>query len=100
VLLDGSLQSGRVGTDDLGDSVSVLEEQEGRHGSDAKFLGDVGDFIHVDLVEFGARELLAVLLDDGGDGLARAAPGGEAVNDNEVLCGAINDGCLEGCCVC
>lgn len=53
VLLDGGLESLGVGTDDLADLFAVLEEQEGGHGADAEFLGDVWDLVDVDLVEAG-----------------------------------------------
>lgn len=51
VVLDGSLQGLRVRTDDLADLLTVLEEEEGRHGADAELLRDVGDVVDVDLVE-------------------------------------------------
>ena len=51
--LDGGLESLGVGTDDLGDLVTVLEEQEGGHGADAELLSNVGDLVDVELVEAG-----------------------------------------------
>lgn len=53
VLLDGSLESLGVGTDDLGDLLAVLEQDKGGHGADAEFLSDIGDFVNVNLVEAG-----------------------------------------------
>ena len=53
VLLDGSLEGLGVGTDDLADLLAALEEQEGGHGADAELLGDIGDLVHVELVELG-----------------------------------------------
>lgn len=51
--LDGSLESLRVGTDDLSDLLAVLEEKEGGHGADAELLSNVGDLIDIELVEAG-----------------------------------------------
>lgn len=53
MLLDGGLESDRVGTNDLADLLAVLEEQEGGHGAHALLLGDLGDLVDVDLVEAG-----------------------------------------------
>ena len=49
--LDSGLESLGVGTDNLGDLVTVLKEKEGGHGADTKFLCDIGDLIDVELVE-------------------------------------------------
>jgi len=54
VLLDGGLKGSGVGTDNGGDLLAVLEEDEGGHGADAQLLGDLGDLVDVDLVEAGA----------------------------------------------
>ena len=35
------------------DLLLVLEDQEGGHGTDAEFLGDVGDLVNVELDEVG-----------------------------------------------
>ena len=51
--LDGGLEGLGVGTDDLSDLVTVLEEQEGGHGADAELLSNVGDLIDIELVEAG-----------------------------------------------
>ena len=68
--LDGGLESLGVGADDLGDLVTVLEEQEGRHGADAELLSNVGDLVDVELVEAGvgvcAREPRDVVSGDRG----------------------------------
>lgn len=53
VLLDGSLERLGVGTDDLTDLLTALEQQEGRHGADAELLGNVGNIVDVELVELG-----------------------------------------------
>jgi len=54
VLLDGGLEGRGVGTDNGGDLLAVLEEHEGRHGTDAQLLGDLGKLVDVNLVETGA----------------------------------------------
>lgn len=51
--LDGSLESLRVCADNLGYLVAVLEEKKSGHGADTEFLGNVGDFVNVELVEAG-----------------------------------------------
>jgi hypothetical protein len=99
--LDGRLEGLGVGADDLADLVAVLEEEESGHGADAELLRNVGDLVDVDLVEarvgVGAGEPGSsvsnaytrvekgenVLDDLRGDDLARAAPGGEAVEDEK-----------------
>lgn len=53
VLLDGGLEGLGVGTDDLADLLAVLEQDEGGHGADAEFLGDLGDLVDIELVEAG-----------------------------------------------
>jgi hypothetical protein len=53
VLLDGSLEGGRVGADDLADLLAVLEDEESRHGADGVLLGGLGDLVDVDLEEAG-----------------------------------------------
>ena len=49
--LDGGLESLGVGTDDLGDLVTVLEEKEGGHGADTEFLCNVRNLVDIELVE-------------------------------------------------
>lgn len=51
VLLDAGLDGLGVRTDNLTNLLAVLEEHEGRHGSDSKFLCNVGDLIDVEFVE-------------------------------------------------
>lgn len=78
-----------VGANDLTDLLAVLEEHESGHGSDVELLGEVGDLVDVDLVEFRlVLELLAELDHLWGDHLARPAPGGEAVEHDELVRGA------------
>ena len=97
--LDSGLEGLGVGTDNLGHLVATLEKEESGHGADAEFLGDVGDLVHVELVE--ARLGVCVgepgtmnmrcrlgrgkdLLDDlGGNHFTRAAPCREAVENHE-----------------
>lgn len=85
MLLDGSLQRGRVGADNLFDLLAALEEHEGGHGTHAQVGGHIAQLVDIDLVELGVGVLLAELGDLGGDGLAGTAPGGEAVEDDELL---------------
>jgi hypothetical protein len=51
VLLDGGLEGGRVGADDLADLLAVLEDEESRHGADGVLLGGLRNLVDVDLVE-------------------------------------------------
>jgi len=48
-LLNCSLQSLGVGADNLSDLLLALEDQECRHNADIKFLGDIWDFVNVEL---------------------------------------------------
>lgn len=61
---------------------TILKQDEGRHSADLQFLSDRADLIDVDLQELDVCVGLAELADDGGDGLAGAAPGGEEVDDD------------------
>lgn len=74
------LKRRRVSTGNSLNLLPALEEDEGRHGSHAKFLGDVRRLVDVDLVEADVRVLVAEFLEGGSDGDAGAAPGGEAVD--------------------
>lgn len=97
--LDGLLEGPLVGTDDLGDLLATLEEHESGHGTDAQLLSDVGDLVDVDLVKVHlllVRVGLAELGDLGGDHLTRAAPGGEAVQDDQTVGWGLDDGGVEG----
>lgn len=111
---DGGLESLGVGTNDGGDHLTVLEEDEGGHGADVELLGDVGGLVDVDLVEAGLGVLVGVpakrrispqrlrkhlastymcarmtqgeeslLYKRWRNGLAGAAPCGEAIEDHE-----------------
>lgn len=103
VLLDGSLENLWVGSNDLADLLSVLEQQERGHGTDTELLCYVWHVIDIELVESGVCELVGepvvcfsmslaskhrvsvwYSLDNlRGDDLARSAPGSEAVKDEE-----------------
>jgi len=103
VSLDGSLEGLWVRADDLGKLLAVLEEEEGRHGADAKLLGDVGDHVNIELVEarggvFGGepggqrwlawmeRHVRRNVLDNlGRNDLAGPAPCSEAVKNKELI---------------
>ena len=52
-LLDGGVEGGRVGADDLLDLLAVLEDEESGHGADGVLLGGLGDLVDVNLVEAG-----------------------------------------------
>ena len=51
--LNSSLERLWVSTNDLTNLLAVLEQQKGRHGADAEFLGHFWDFVDVELVEAG-----------------------------------------------
>jgi hypothetical protein len=53
--LDGSLKRLGVRANNLRYLLAVLEKEEGGHGADAEVLGNVGDFVHIELVEAGCR---------------------------------------------
>ena len=74
-----------MGTDDLGNLLTLLEQHEGGHGANPELLRHVLDFVDVDFVEFHLWIELAPLLDLGRDGFAWAAPLGEAVEDDCVF---------------
>lgn len=57
VALDSGQEGLGVGAHDLGNLVAALEQQECRHGADTEFLGDIGDFVDVDLEEACVGEL-------------------------------------------
>ena len=99
--LDSSLKSLGVRANDLGYLVAVLEEEESRHGADAEFLGNIGDLVDVELVEFGgwivvrepgamvnflikfSKTSRSLLYNLGRDDLARPAPCREGIEDEE-----------------
>lgn len=79
-------ESTLIGADDLTDLLAVLEEHEGWHGANVQLLGEVGNLVNVDLVEFGlVFVLLAEEGDLGGDDFAGTAPGGETIEDDEFV---------------
>lgn len=49
--LDGGFKSLGVCTNDLGDLLAILEEQESGHGTDAELLRNIGHLVNVKLVE-------------------------------------------------
>ena len=65
----------------------VLEDEEGGDGADAELLGEVGDVVGVELGEdvLVARVFVGVLDEEGGYGLAGAAPGGCGLEGDEGL---------------
>lgn len=86
VLGDQSLDLLNIGTNDSVNPLTLLEEQNGRHSGDFIFGRNVGDSVNVNLVEMILAVLLRQLLNNGSNGLARVAPGGmEVYNDQTVL---------------
>jgi len=81
--LNSGLQRPLIRTHDLAHFLPVLKQQKRRHRPDAQLLGYVADLVDVDLEELGLREFFAELGHLGRDDLARAAPCGEAVEDDE-----------------
>ena len=51
MLLEEVEESGRVGTEEVTDLVTVLEEDEGGHGPDTEVLCEVGEIVDVELGE-------------------------------------------------
>ncbi len=94
VLLDGGLEGANIGTNNLIDLFAVLEEHECRHSPHAKLLSDIGNLVNIDLVEIDGVLVffrIGELDHFGGDDLAGTAPGGEAVEDDQSICGALDD---------
>ncbi|CAI6093192.1 unnamed protein product [Clonostachys chloroleuca] len=77
-LLDELLEGGRAGSREARALLGVLEGEEGGDGADSQFEGEVGDLVGVEAGEGEgvARVVSGELVEDGGDGLAGAAPGG------------------------
>ena len=57
-LLNSGLEGVWVGTYNLSNLLSILEEEERRHGANGELLSDIWNLVDVDLVEFGLRELV------------------------------------------
>lgn len=85
VLLNGCFQRLLVGADHLSDLLTLLEQHERRHGTDSKLLSDVGDLIDIDLVEASLLKFFCHLDYPRGNDLARTAPRGKAVKDDESI---------------
>lgn len=83
--LDTSRQLHGISPNHLRNFLPTLEQHESRHGTHAQLGRRRGQLVDVDLVELGLREVLAELGNLGRDGLARAAPRREAVEDDCVL---------------
>lgn len=80
-----SLDTGRVSATDGLEELAALVELKSRHSGDTVVGSDFGELVDVDLEELNAGVLLAQLLEDGRDGLARTAPGGEVIDDDGAL---------------
>jgi hypothetical protein len=83
--LQTSLNSGRVSTLDLLNTFTLIVEVESRHGRDTVISSNLSKLVDVDLVEVDVGVGVAQLLEEGGDGLAGAAPCGEEVDDDGAL---------------
>lgn len=93
--LEQALELRGVGADKAVDLLAVLEKEEGGNGADAEFLGNFGNFVDVKLdkvhlvLEFIR---VGVLFQDGSNGLARRAPVGVRVdNDDLVVCDGLTE---------
>ena len=88
------LEGGGVSTDEFVNLLASLEELEGGHGTDAEGSSDVFAFINIELEELDV--LVGVFVGEsfhgGGNHSARAAPGGESVDDGQFILG---DGSVE-----
>lgn len=84
-LLDPSLQRRRISSHNITLFLPTLVQQECGHSADANVRRRLSQLVDVNLVELGLRVLEAQLGDFGSDGLARAAPGRVAVDDDGVL---------------
>jgi hypothetical protein len=107
------------GTNELLDLRAVLVEVEGGHGRDAKTASQIGNLVNVDLQEnnigvlSAEKKLVSVrvteaqdntwhenfcnehipeLLNEGSNALARAAPGGEEVHNNQLRASVLKIG--------
>ena len=93
-----SLPNGlRIRTHNLLHLLTPLKQQESRHSPNAQLLRNIRHLIYINLVELD-RAVFRVVgpLDDlRRDGLARAAPGGETVEEDEVGGGGSADFGLE-----
>jgi hypothetical protein len=92
ILLNQPLECRRVGANELIDLLAALEYQESRHGADAKLHAELGNVVDVELGEVNAAVLVGPLADDGRDHLARTAPLGKGVEDDNVV---VREGRLE-----
>ena len=74
-----------VGSNDFSDLRTVLDELESGHTTDGLALGEGSELIDIDVEEKGLRVLGSQSLVDGGDLLARSAPGGREVDNDELV---------------
>ncbi len=80
-VLDLLLQLGNVGTRELSQLLTILEEEEGWHGRDAPLLGNLRCIIDVNLDEDNVRVRLRHLGKLWGNHLTWTAPCGSKVDD-------------------
>ena len=92
------LDSPLVGAHHFVNLLSVFEEEESGHGTDAQFLGEIRNLVDIDLVEFGAV-LEFVTFGEfgylGSNHLAGTAPNCEAVKHHEVAILDVGDFLVE-----
>lgn len=79
--LDTSLQSPNVGTTNALHLLTILHENESRHGSDIELGSHTTQLIHIDLHEADVLVLLTQLTDLGSNGAAGTAPSGVEVDN-------------------
>lgn len=85
ILGDQGLDLFDIGTNDSADLLTLLEEQDSRHSRDFILSRDIGNSINIDLVKVILVVLLGQFLDNGSNGLARVAPGGMEVDDDQAV---------------
>jgi hypothetical protein len=94
-LVNLGLDALKIGSLDLSNLNSVLEELESWHAADATGLGGIGILINIDLHEDAlSLKLGGELSEFWGNHLARWAPRGGEVNNDE-LAGVRSDGGIE-----
>lgn len=86
-VIDGRLQRARVGARHDRRPLGLGEEVEGGDGGDAELLGEIGDLVDVELGEGDGvvgGQGVGVLLEEGGDGFAGAAPSCAGLDGDRV----------------
>lgn len=81
-LLDLGLKLLHVTTNHTVDLFAILEQHKGRHSVNAQLPRNTLQLVHVHLDKTDVLVLFAQLADNGSNGLARATPGCEEVDDD------------------